>query len=260
MTNMSATSNADVEFYWANGWLVLRGLFTQDDVQSWRAACDRLLGRADLIHEDNLRTRFRKGNEGVWRLEKFDPVVDISDEFRALSKDERLLAPLRGIFHGAEPLLFKDKLIFKPGGHSGFKIHQDFSSYQPFPADTICSAMIAIDGADGENGALELYSGYHHRLYASDISLRSWPEELIKQEIDMSRMVRVDTEPGDVILFHSLAPHSSGHNKSTQSRRHLYLTYNSATAGDLYAAQYDHYRWYMDQRLSEADKRRLYFE
>ncbi|TMV52818.1 hypothetical protein FE783_01055 [Paenibacillus mesophilus] len=57
-------------------------------------------------------------------MEKFDPLVDISPVFAALVWDESILSPLRDIYLD-EPLLFKDKLIFKLPGMSGYTMHQD---------------------------------------------------------------------------------------------------------------------------------------
>lgn len=61
---------------------------------------------------------------GARRLEKLDPVHDVSDVISALVRDERILSPLRDVFLD-EPKLFKDKLIFKLPGQPGYGMHQD---------------------------------------------------------------------------------------------------------------------------------------
>jgi ectoine hydroxylase-related dioxygenase (phytanoyl-CoA dioxygenase family) len=54
----------------------------------------------------------------------------------------------------------------------------------------------------------------------------------------MSRGEKIETQPGDVLIFHALAPHQSGPNTAAYSRRSLYLSYNAASAGNLREAYY----------------------
>jgi ectoine hydroxylase-related dioxygenase (phytanoyl-CoA dioxygenase family) len=61
-------------------------------------------------------------------------------------------------------------------------------------------------------------------------------------QIDMSRGKKMETHPGDVLIFHSLAPHQSGRNLAEVSRRSLYLSYNAARSGDLRGRYYEHYK------------------
>jgi ectoine hydroxylase-related dioxygenase (phytanoyl-CoA dioxygenase family) len=46
------------------------------------------------------------------------------------------------------------------------------------------------------------------------------------------KLVQVPTEPGDLLLFDSFAPHASKPNLTDAPRRILYLTYNLASEGD----------------------------
>lgn len=64
-------------------------------------------------------------------------------------------------------------------------------------------------------------------------------------EIDLSTGQIVETEPGDIIIFHSYTPHQSGANNSEISRKQLYLTYSPAKNGQLYKAHYQHYQRYV---------------
>lgn len=239
------------------GYLIVRGAFSQEEVAEWQKECDRLLSLDEIIHEDNLRVGFRRRQSGERYIEKFDPLVDISPVFQALSRDERILAPLRAIYDD-EALLFKDKLIFKLPGVAGYTMHQDAAYWQPFPYHSLISVMVAIDGADAENGALELFAGYHDRLLSTPGELRNMNEEEIKL-IDERTGEMAVTNPGDIVLFHSLAPHRSGYNVSNRTRRQLYLTYCAAKHGDLYAAHYEHFRDYALRGRSDEQKRRAYF-
>jgi len=257
-------SEEQVQQYHRDGYIILRGVFSPDEARLLQEECERLLA-APFVNEKNLRTPTRVTPEGEKKTERIDPVIDISERFHAVVYDERITVPLRQIF--AEPAcLFKDKLIFKAPQMSGYSMHQDYAWWQPqgeesplpgIHPDKILSVMIAIDAADEENGAIELFPGYHHELLSPVGALRNMtPEEIAK--INLCSGVLGATAPGDVIIFHSLAPHRSGSNRSSRSRRQLYMTYNATSAGDAYVSQQEHYRNYASR--GKSDKESYFFE
>lgn len=224
--------------YWKDGHIALRGLFSPGEIQNWAAECDRLLTQ-DWINENNIRTPFRMNSTVT--PERIDPIVDVSPVFSQLVRDERILQVLRAIWND-EPVLFKDKLIFKMPGVDGYTMHQDFAwGWQDLcGSDQILSVSIQIDGADAQNGCIELFPGYHRELLTpTGMQTNFRAEEMAK--IDLARGEKIETQPGDVLIFHSLTPHQSGKNTANYSRRSLYLTYNQSSAGDLKAGYYDAY-------------------
>lgn len=246
----SASLDQDqISHYRREGYIILRGIFDPAEVAGFQSESDRLL-RSDLVHPENLRTRPRRMPDGQLQVERFDPVIDVSEIFRRVIFDPRLLSPLESIF-GERAVLFKDKLIFKVPGMSGYSMHQDYAWWQQqagsplpaMPADKILSVMVGIDGADEENGAIQLFPGRHHELLSTPGELRNMTKDEISK-LDLSTAVLAETNPGDVVIFHALAPHCSESNRSKRSRRQLYMTYNAASAGDVYEAQQQHYRQY----------------
>lgn len=252
---LDASKQLASEFH-EKGYAVLKGAFSPEEAAAWGAEAERLAGLDDIVHEDNLRVGFRTDAEGKRYIEKFDPLVDISPVFDALVRDERILSPLRAIYED-DALLFKDKLIFKWPGVSGYTMHQDAAMWQPFPFESLISVMVAIDGADASNGGLELFPGYHDKLLSTPGEIRNMNKDEIA--LVQSQGELVETSPGDVIFFHSLAPHQSGYNTSNRTRRQLYLTYNAAQHGDLYESHYEHYRIYATQKMSEEEKSKKFF-
>lgn len=238
-----------IESYHKNGYLVLRGVFSESEAKVFQAECDKLLTLDQYVDPHNVRVAHRTYLNGEMRVEKLDPVHDISIAFSGLVADERILEPLRDIYMD-EPLLFKDKLIFKLAGSDGYSMHQDAAYWQEFPFDGLISVMVAIDGASTENGGLELFSGYHDRLRSVPGELRNFNDSEIS-EIDAARGEIVETSPGDIIIFGSLTPHQSGRNESDRSRKQLFLTYSPSRNGDLYKAHYQHYRRYTHKDTAE---------
>lgn len=251
---LNILSYEDIETYNRQGYLVIRGALTEHDAKVMQAECDRLLTLEPYVEKYNIRAGHKAYANGDVKIERLDPVHDISPVFADLVRDERILAPLRDIYMD-EPLLFKDKLIFKLPGANGYTMHQDAAYWQVFPYQGLISVMVAIDGATSENGGLELFPGYHDRLRSTPDALRNMNAEEIA-EIDASTGEIVETNPGDIILFHSLTPHQSGPNLSDRSRKQLFLTYSPSASGQLYKAHYQHYRRY---NLRNKDQEGYYF-
>ncbi len=236
-----------------DGFAVVRGLFDAQEMRTIAAESDRLLGLENLIDFRNLRTLPKQTTDGQPIVERFDPVQDVSPVFRGVCEHPRLLAHVRAVLDD-EPMLFKDKLIFKLAGTQGYTLHQDCHQWEPFPVEDIVSAMVAIDAAEASNGALELFPGYHKWLQVSMFALGGHGR-MLAERIDLDRAVMVQTQPGDVILFHSRTPHRSGPNTSDRSRRQYYPTFSAARHGNLYHAHYDHVH---QLRRREMPDKRLY--
>jgi ectoine hydroxylase-related dioxygenase (phytanoyl-CoA dioxygenase family) len=258
-------SEAQLAEYRTKGYVVLRQVFSPDEMRAITEEAERI-NQLPLVHPKNLRTGHRPIKPNEWAVERIDPVIDLSPLFKKVLADDRILQPLHAIFD--EPaLLFKDKLIFKIPGMSGYPMHQDLSWWQGqtpdsslhrLSKDKILSVAIAIDGAEASNGALELFPGYQHTLLSPVGELRNMNAEEIKK-VDPKKGELMSTQPGDVIIFHALAPHQSGVNTSERSRRQLYMTYNAASCGDFYEEQQAHYRAYASKDHKE-DKDALFFK
>ncbi len=226
-----------VEEYRTNGFIVLRSVFTPHEIALWQEESDRLL-KCDWVKPENVRTPFRLGSGNA--PERIDPVVDVSPLFQNLVQDPRIIDVVRALFEEA-PLLFKDKLIFKAPGTEGYKPHQDQAWWHLCPPNDILSVSIQIDGASQANGCIELLAECHDQLVSPAGEFRNLrPDEVAFLE-RKSAWQAVETIPGDVLIFHSLAPHRSGKNTASVSRRSLYLTYSSAKHGNLYQQYLDAY-------------------
>ncbi|WP_165972047.1 phytanoyl-CoA dioxygenase family protein [Paenibacillus piri] len=246
-----------LEEYNKKGFLVLRNVFSEYEVAVWNAEIERLL-HSEYIDPNNVRVNYRKWDSGESVIEKFDPIQDISPVIASLTQDNRILNPLRDIYMD-EPLLFKDKLIFKLPGNSGYTMHQDAAFWQPFPMEGLISVMVAIDGATTENGALELFPGYHDRLISAAGEVRNFNAEEAAL-VDPNKGELYETNPGDIIIFHSFVPHQSGVNNTDSSRKQLYLTYSPAQNGQLYEWHYRHYQKYITRRNDEETLQRIYYK
>lgn len=243
--------------YHDHGFLVLRGVFNHLEMAQLRDESDRILKEHhDLIHPRNLRCRFMPHHEtGEQLFEVFDPVNDLSPICEQFSLDPRILRSLESIYD--EPAcLFKDKLIFKLPGATGYRLHQDIPlAWDSFPRSFI-TVLIPIDASSAQNGCTEVFRGYHGGFLSNDSGEYLLPDSAVKE----TRRVTLELEPGDVAIFHGLTPHRSGPNRSTGMRRALYLSYNATSdGGDQRTAHYAQFQTRMSQRLRQASDEPVFF-
>ncbi|MFC5475232.1 phytanoyl-CoA dioxygenase family protein [Paraherbaspirillum soli] len=223
--------------YWSKGYTVLKGIFSPEDVASWRKECQRLWTLPGLLDDLNLRSEFRRNTSGTCIVDRLDPVVDISPMLLDAVLDARLLDPLEKILRGPLSLL-KCKLIRKSPNTGGYAQHQDFLYWRwlDMSADSLCSVGITLYPSNEESGGIEFFPGYHKALLPSADGNPNADFNI--EQIDVSTGETPELEPGDALIFHALTPHRSGPNLSSHPRTLLLPSYAVTQQVDLYAKYY----------------------
>ncbi len=242
--------------YHRDGFVTVRGLFAAGATALQDEAA-RLTGLAHLIDSNNIRCRWQDHAEtGECRFDCFDPVIDISPVCERVARSP-LLIEMASQLYGERAHLFKDKLIFKPAGAKGYDMHQDFISFEGFP-ESFMTVIVAIDPSDSASGATEVFPGYHQQGCLSPRD--GMYHQLDDSQVDRSRGVVLELQPGDVAFFSGFTPHCSAPNQSAQSRRLLYLSYNAARdGGDLRTSHYAFFHNWLQERYAEYGKTETYF-
>lgn len=210
------------------GFIVLRKVFSADEVAQLRAESERLLTECShLINPNNLRCRYMPHYEtGEQLFEVFDPVNDLSPLCERITRDPRIVSVVESLY-GEPACLFKEKLIFKPAGATGYPLHQDIPlCWDGFPR-TFLTVLIAIDPTSEENGCTEVFSRYHDDFLCKDPCVYMLPDDAV----DSSRGMALVLDAGDVAIFHGLTPHKSAPNRSDSMRRVFYVSYNALSDG-----------------------------
>jgi ectoine hydroxylase-related dioxygenase (phytanoyl-CoA dioxygenase family) len=245
------------EQYADDGFVMVRGVFSAGEISVLDAEATRLHRRLDLIDADNIRCRWQNHFQtGECRFDCFDPVIDLSRACEQAARSAKML-DLVGQLYGERPCLFKDKLIFKPAGAEGYRLHQDYIAWSSFPMSFL-TAIVAIDACDRENGATEVFRGYHRRGYMSpkDGMYHHLPDDAVES----SAGVILALEPGDVAFFSGFTPHRSSPNRSARSRRMLYLSYNAfSDGGDQRESHYAEFALWLKDRYAEYGKTMTFF-
>ena len=173
-----------------------------------------------------------------------------------------LLAPAVSELAGEPFIPFKDKVNEKRPGGGAYRAHQDIVAYRAFGPRAHMTAMVSVDPATQENGALLVAEGY--RIFAHmnpwDVveTLQGRPVLRSHQggerhgdvHADIARRMHwrpLETRPDELVLFDSFVPHRSEVNRSKSSRRALFVTFSAAREGDWYE------RYYEEKRRSPLD-------
>ena len=243
--------------YHRDGFVTVRGMFSSGEIAELAAESDRLFARADLIDTENIRCRWQNhADTGECRFDCFDPVIDLSEKFAKLATDPRLLAAVSALY-GEQACLFKDKLIFKPPAALGYGLHQDYISWPTFPKSFV-TAIVAIDPADGTKGATEVFPGYHAQGCMTPLD--GMYHELTAEQVDLSKGVVLELEPGDVAIFSGFTPHRSAPNRSSEWRRLAYLSYNAMSdGGEQRDKHYSEFKEWLMERYAEYGKTNVFF-
>lgn len=144
---------------------------------------------------------------------------------------------------GEAPLLFKDKVNYKPPGGRADKLHQDQAAGWNAYADFFVTLAIVVDPNRRETAALSfLQTGnYEKRLMGPEWKPLSDQDPPYSPAGDY---MLVEADPGDVIFFDSYVPHGSPANTSDRQRRNHYITFNRRSDGD------QRMRYYRDKWLN----------
>lgn len=244
--------------FYIDGYVIVRGLLARDDLAPVAAESERLLARRDLIDIKNLRCRWQNQcDTGECRFDAFDPIIDLSPAIERLSRNPRLLEVLYKIY-GEPACLFKDKLIYKPPGATGYGLHQDYIAWPSFPRSFV-SVVVPLDETTADNGCTIVYPRRHREGSLSEAD--GDYHELPLSAVDESTAVPLELSPGDVAVFSGYLPHRSEANSSPGWRRQLYFSYNARSdGGERRAAHYREFHDWLRKKYAEFGKEDTYFD
>lgn len=149
---------------------------------------------------------------------------------------------------GEQAILYKEKINFKLPGGAGFSAHQDAPAFPMITKHLTC--MIAVDDMTLENGCLEIALDHPDGLLPQN-DKGCIPEDVVNEMTWQAYEI-----PRHACLFFSAhTPHRSSPNRSTGSRRGIYLTYNGVSEGDRRAEYYAQRQVILAQKKQNNDTR-----
>lgn len=222
--------SGDVARYHEEGFLLRRGLFTEDEIAllGETARSDHAMDQAATALDDG------KGNKV--RLSLWNHPGD--GIYGMVARCRRIVDSVEQLI-GGEVYHYHSKMILKDARTGGaWAWHQDYGYWYQngllFP--DLCSVMIAVDPATRGNGCLQLLKGSHKMGRINHIlSGEQAGADLEHVAEAEKRLEKVYCEmgAGDAVFFHSNTLHCSGPNHSEHPRWAMICCYNSA-ANDPY--------------------------
>jgi ectoine hydroxylase-related dioxygenase (phytanoyl-CoA dioxygenase family) len=229
-------SEAQVEQYRREGYLVVERIFSAEDLAPVEAAIRELTAQAlaggDFSAVLELEPEPVDGERVPRRI--YSP-YDQHAAFRALAEDARMLDRIESLI-GPDLNLQHSKLNMKPAKvGSVVEWHQDLA-YFPHTNDDLVTTLLYLDDATEENGCLQVLPRHHTHFFD-----HSTPDGefagMITEELSDGRFgkpVPLPAPAGSAIFMHCVLPHSSLPNRSSRHRRTLIYEYRAADALPVY--------------------------
>jgi phytanoyl-CoA hydroxylase len=239
----------DMDQYNRDGFFVARGLFTQDEVEAFRAHYRAMHDREAIV--DTTKPNAASANASlsdVSDIAKDDPLNTWPRMMMMMHRrdplsmdfllDARLNAHLTALMD-REPYAVQTMMYWKPPHARGQALHQD-QYYLRVQPGTCMAAWLALDDCDEENGCITVVPGSQNWpllcLTESDTT-KSFTDVTVNLPPD-APVAPVIMKAGDVLFFNGQIVHGSGPNQSdTRFRRALIAHYIAGDAQEVY-------RWY----------------
>lgn len=224
----TALTEEQENFYAANGYLLVRGLFSPEEAAAFRAEAhaiiDRVSQRASV--EATWGSAREAAGKSDTQLLHCHNVEYHSAEFTRLIVDPRLTDIAAAVIGSPNVQLHHTKLFIKPPEKgSPFPMHQDHPFF-PHERHSMIAAIIHFDSAPEEKGCLRVMPGTHKLG-----PLEHDPEgsyHLPFEQYPLEASVVLPAEAGDVLFFSYLTVHGSGVNVSDEARTTLLIQMRDA--------------------------------
>ena len=237
-----AVTDADVQFFHEQGYLVIHDAFTPDEVHETLEGMLYLMdGKNPNYRGIQYEPKMVKQKSLLSTEERRDIVrkiasfVEYEPRLKAISEHEGLVTVVERLIE-ATPKLFQDMGFIKPP-HIGSEKpwHQD-CAYFNLPLDTpVVAAWIALDEATPENGCMHIMPGSHREGPVVHFNRRDW--QICDTHVPMDREVMVPLKPGGCLLWHGLLHHGTPANRSDLRRRALQFHYCPESTGRINTAE-----------------------
>ena len=236
---MTALTQAQIDFFWENGYLVVENAVSAAQLTALRADFDGWVEDSrshDAAYGDTLDGRPRFDLEPGHSAEKpalrrVNAPVEVSEAYYNAMADSVMTACVADLI-GPNVKLHHTKINSKlPGGNTQVKWHQDFP-FTPHSNDDVVTALLMVDEVTEENGPLEVLAGSHrgeiHGLWHDGVFTGSIDDDVAAD--CQAKSVTCIGPAGSVCLMHTRLLHGSAPNRSQQPRTLFICVYSAEDA------------------------------
>jgi hypothetical protein len=214
-------SRDDIEQFQAHGYHIHGKLFTDDEVQAIRDACEQVLVGAYETGTPPDDIYWRPG-DSPQAMRKIDNAWKANRTIARAVTDERLGHIAAQLIGAPSIRLWQDQISFKPG--SGGKVvtwHQDWAYWQMIAECQTVTCWIALDDVHPDSGPMMFLEGSQSLGLYQRPSTISGDDQMKPGLPDGTKMreVPVVIPAGHVSFHHGLMLHGSDANRTGQPRR-----------------------------------------
>jgi ectoine hydroxylase-related dioxygenase (phytanoyl-CoA dioxygenase family) len=228
MSNFELTAQ-QIADYNRDGYVIIRNFLNNDEVKKLYA----IATEDDMMRKHSFDLNDQAGKKtklALW----YKPG---NDAYGLLSKSERIINSVDKLMEGDSAVChFHSKLMQKePKVGGAWEWHQDYGYWYKneflFPGQMI-SVMVAITGANKENGCLQVIKGTHkmgrieHGFSGEQVGAS---QHYVDLALKTQEIIYVEIKAGDALFFHSNLLHRSEANLSDNSRWSLISCYNRSS-------------------------------
>jgi phytanoyl-CoA hydroxylase len=230
---------SEAAFYRENGYLLVKGVFTLEEVEAMRAGVENIIRRAALSNRD-ANHAWQNDFMPPEQLKKlvlkgFHDVHYHDASFMRAMVHPNMASVLTQLI-GPNVQTHHSKMLVKPPENgAAFPMHQDYP-YFPHVDHTMLAASVHLDDADTENGCLYVIPGSHKQGPLSHVG----KHYLNHKEYPISMGTACPAKAGDVLFFNYLTIHGSESNRSERTRRNVLYQYKDPTD---FPAELTHINW-----------------
>ena len=233
-----------VRDYRANGYVVVPGLLSDDEVAQLRAVTQGIEDAAAGLSEETPVYDFALLPDGRRTIERIKKPHRADPFYWAMAQHPRILAVLSAII-GPDIRLSHSKINMKaPMGGTALEWHQDWA-FAPHTHMGTCVASVMVDESSPENGALQFLERSHEGAllnHHGDDGFFLGAVGTDDPGVDLGAARSLIGPAGTVAFHHPMTIHGSGTNMSGAPRRILFLEYAAADADPrFYAVDWDEY-------------------
>lgn len=242
-----AVRDDQIETFWADGVVCLRGVLAPDWIARLHAAVEDVLSARDGTDLSAMAAQIDAGGGAVLR----DAASDGTPRGRFFAgtdhwrrhrtfRDFALVSPLpalvAALLRARRVALYEDSLLVKePGTVERTAFHQDMA-YFHVTGSQVCTTWCPLDLVDAATGAVKYVRGSHRwqrdfqpNFFVSTAAIPGTLGETVPDvEGDPQRyeLLSFDTGPGDVVVHHARTIHGApGNASSTRRRRAVSVRY-----------------------------------
>lgn len=214
-------SQADIDSYHENGYLVVNNVLNEEEVQGLRRATDEFVDRSRAFSDHTDVFDLEPGHTAADpRLRRLKSPVQQHEIYGQIMRHDGILDIVEDLIgHGVRTN--GDKLNMKsPHFGSAIEWHQDWAFY-PHTNDDLLAVGVCMDDCLVENGCMLVIPGSHKGPILDHNQDGHFCGAVTEEVQDADKAVPMEVYAGGISLHHVRTLHASALNTSSYSRRLL---------------------------------------